>query len=70
MEILTGIPQEIKQRSVAVKDLVTTLEVDAYIEVNSIGYARNLKSDLGILLPDKVFTVWTENGKNYIGRIK
>lgn len=70
MKILTGIPQEVKQRSVSIKDLVPTLEVDDYIEVNSKGYANNLKSDLGILLPDKIFKVWTEKGKNYIGRIK
>lgn len=70
MKILNGIPQNVKQKAFTVKDQAIILELDEYIEVKSIGYARNLKSDLSFICPDRIFTVWSENGKNFIGRIK
>lgn len=68
MNVIKGIPKHVKKPK-SLRAAVKNLNVDEYLQVKSLSYARNVQA-LMHSVTNRRYTTWKESGQSFIGRVE
>ena len=68
--ILSGIPDIAKQKKLNVEKIAQKLDIDEFIPINSLNYAKNVRAKLN-KNRKKEYAVWqNERNETFLGRVR